>query len=176
MTVERRSAADLPRTLAALSSLLLLAGLLVLSSCGYRLAAVPPIGEPVRVVVSVNQGRLVRLQGYLQEAVAEALESRLGWRVSPSGSAKVELHIEEEHITSSGHDERGVPLRWSITAHGAALLTCQHGNAHTPWQATGYSGGLPDEAEALRQTAHQAADLIATWLENEAGRWPVDAH
>ena len=146
---------------------------LVLSACSYRLAGVKPLGEPVRVVISVNHGRLVRLQGYLQEEIAASLENKLGWRVSPTGSAKLELHIDEEKITPSGNDARGVVSRWTITCGGQALLTSKRGNLHGPWTGTGYSGGLPDEATALQLAARNAAEQISVWLENEAEHWPA---
>ena len=146
---------------------------LVLSACSYRLAGVKPLGEPVRVVMSVNQGRLVRLQGYLQEEIAASLENKLGWRVSPTGSAKLELHIDEEKITPSGNDARGVVSRWTITCGGQALLTSKRGNMHGPWTGTGYSSGLPDEATALQLAARNAAEQISVWLENEAEHWPT---
>ena len=146
---------------------------LILSACSYRLAGIKPLGEPVRVVISVNQGRLVRLQGYLQEEVANAVESKLGWRVSPTGSAKLELHIDEEKITPSGNDARGIVSRWTITCGGQILLNSKRGHLHGPWTGTGYSSGLPDEATALQQAAKNAAEHIAVWLENEAEHWPA---
>jgi hypothetical protein len=154
--------------------LTLLVSVAFLPSCGYRVAGVRPLGEPVRVVVSFNEARLVRVQGYLQEEVAAALENKLGWRVSPTGSAKLELFVDEEVIRASGHDERGIANRWTIRCSGQALLTSRRGNIHTPWTGTGYSGGLPDEAAALQLAARNAAELIAVWLENEADHWPAD--
>lgn len=152
---------------------LLLLGVLALSSCSYRLAGVTPLGEPVRVVVSVNESRLVRVQGYLQDEVAKAIERKLGWQVSPAGSAKVELHIDEENISASGRDTRGIASRWTITCRGQALFTSRRGNAHSTWTGTGYSGGLEDEATALQQAATSAAELVAVWLENQAEHWPA---
>lgn len=152
---------------------LLLTAVLGLSSCSYRAAGIRPLGEPVRVVVSVNQGRLVRVQGYLQDEVAAAIERKLGWQVSPNGSAKVELHIDEEIITSRGHDTRGIASRWAISCRGQSLFTSRQGNANSTWTGTGYSGGLEDEATALQQAARNAAELVAVWLENQAQHWPV---
>lgn len=158
--------------LSAITCLVIVGALFAMSSCSYRAAGIAPLGEPVRVVVSVNQGRLVRVQGYLQEAVAAAIENRLGWQVSPSGSAKIELHIEEEIISSSGRDARGIASRWTISCRGQSLFTSRQGNANGTWSGTGHSSGLENEATALQQAARQAADLIAAWLENEAERWP----
>ncbi len=161
------------RPFSAGAALLLLAGVLVLPACSYRMAGVKPLGEPVRVVVSINEARLVRLQGYLQTAVAAAIENKLGWRVSPSGSAKIELLIEQETIVASGKDSRGIASRWTITCRGNALLTSRRGNATSPWTGTGYSSGLGDEAEALQAAAQNAADLLAVWLENHSESWPT---
>jgi hypothetical protein len=134
---------------------------------------VVPLGEPLRVVVSVNQGRLVRVQGYLQDEVAAAIERRLGWQISPTGSAKVELHIDEEIISSSGSDARGVTSRWTISCRGQSLFTSRHGNASGQWTGTGHSAGLTDEATALQQAARNAAEVITVWLENQAQQWPA---
>lgn len=161
------------RTWAAATALCLLIGVLLLPACSYRLAGVKPLGEPIRVVISVNHGRLVRLQGYLQEAVAAALENKLGWRVSPSGSAKIELSIDQEQIKATGSDTRGIASRWTITCGGNALLTSKRGNATTPWTGTGYSSGLPDEPEALQLAARNAAELISVWLESQSEAWPA---
>lgn len=154
------------------AALVLFAAVFV-SACSYRLAGIKPLGESVRVVITVNKARLVRLQGYLQEEVANAVESKLGWRVSPSGSAKLELHIDEEKILPSGNDSRGIVSRWTITCGGQILLSSKRGHAHGPWSGTGYTSGLPDEATALQQAAKSAAEQIAVWLENEAEHWPA---
>lgn len=164
-----------PRRRLAVGAVAMLATavVLLLSSCSYRLAGVVPLGEPVRVVVSVNQGRLVRVQGYLQDEVAAAVERKLGWQVSPAGTAKIELHIDEEIISSSGRDTRGIASRWTISCRGQTLFTSRRGNATGAWTGSGYSGGLEDEATALQQAARNAADLIAVWLENQAEHWPT---
>lgn len=160
------------RGLSAGTCLVVVGALFALSSCSYRAAGVAALGESVRVVVSVNQGRLVRVQGYLQEAVATAIEHRLGWQVSPTGSAKIELHIDEEIISSSGRDARGIASRWTISCRGQSLFTSRQGNANGTWSGTGHSSGLEDEATALQQAAREAGDLITAWLETEAERWP----
>jgi hypothetical protein len=162
-----RSAGGARRTV----SLVALVALVLLPGCRYRLAGIAPLGEDVRIEVAVNQGRLVRLQGYLQDEVATALEQKLGWRVRATGSARLALVIDEEHIDASGSDARGIATRWTITTSGQALLTSRRGHAQTPWTGTGYTSSLGDEPEALRQAARNAAELIAVWLENEAGRW-----
>jgi hypothetical protein len=156
-------------------SFALLATVLALAGCGYRLAGPTPLGEPVRVVIKTDQARLVRTQAYLQTAVAKALENRLGWRVRPDGSARLELTIEPEDIQATGTDLRDIPSRWSVTVKGQALLASRHGSSIGTWAGAGYYSALnsnpSDEDQALRAAADSAAAGIATWLESESGRW-----
>jgi hypothetical protein len=148
-----------------------LASVVLLTSCSYRMAGVQPLGEPIRIEISTNKSRLVRIQGYLQEALAGEIENHLGWRVSPTGSAKIELFIDEEVVEGRGNDDRGIASRWTITSHGRALFTSRHGTATTEWTGTGYSAGLSDEADALKNAANNAANSLATWLENQSEQW-----
>jgi outer membrane lipopolysaccharide assembly protein LptE/RlpB len=147
----------------------------MLTGCGYRLAGAPALGEPIRVVVVSNDARLVRSQAALQQAVADSLQSRLGWQVSPTGSAKLELTIAQERIASTGTDQRDVPARWSIRMQGKVLIAARDGNAFGDYQGTGYSSGLGDEPEAIKAAAAEAALLISTWLESEVPRWKKPA-
>jgi hypothetical protein len=145
--------------------LLFIACACVLSSCSYRLGGVAPLGEPVRVVITSNAANVVRVQSYLQQEVAAALENKLGWRVSPTGSAKLEITIDQESINAIGNDARGIANRWNITVTGNALLTSKRGNTLTRWTGTGYSAGLNDEAAALQLAANNAGLNLSTWLE-----------
>lgn len=149
--------------------------LTVLCGCGYRLAGAPALGEPIRVVVVSNDARLVRAQAALQRAVADALQSRLGWQVDPAGSAKLELTIAQERIDSAGTDRRDVPARWSIRLQGKALLAARGGTAYGDYRGTGYASGLGDEPEAINAAADDAAALIGAWLEHEVARWKQPA-
>jgi hypothetical protein len=144
----------------------------------------------VRVVITYNDARLVRAQAYLQQAVAEALVDKLGWRVSPTGSARLALTLEMERINAVGTTpDRDIPSRWSITLHGQALLTAQRGNLYSGYEGVGYANGLTgvpgiagkpgivsqesyDEAAALHDAAQNAALTIAAWLEGATGAWP----
>lgn len=156
------------------AALLVAAALLLaaaLAGCGYRLAGAPALGEPIRVVVVTNDARLVRAQAALQRAVAEALQSRLGWQVSPTGSAKLELTIAQEKIDSTGTDRRDVPARWSIRLQGKVLVAARDGTAYGDYHGTGYSSGLGDEPEAINNAADEAAALISAWLEHEVPKW-----
>jgi hypothetical protein len=146
----------------------LILALILLPSCNYRIAGVAPLGESVRVIITSNSANVVRVQTYLQSEVAAALENKLGWHVSSTGSAKLELTIDQETIDAIGNDTRGIATRWNITVNGNALLTSKHGNALSRWTGTGYSAGLNDEASALQSAANNAGLTISTWLENWA--------
>ena len=161
------------RMAAALLLAALYAGLIAETACSYRATRVPPLGESVRVVVTVNDARLVRAQAELQRAVARAVVNHLGWRVEPTGSAKLELTLGEEHIAPTSTTSRDIPTGWSITLHGQMLLTSRHGAAHSTYTGNGYVTSLSDEPEAIRTAAEDAAALIATWLEHDAQRWPA---
>jgi hypothetical protein len=156
------------------AALLLTAALLAavaLAGCGYRLAAAPALGEPIRVVVVGNDARLVRAQAALQRAVADALQSRLGWQVSPTGSAKLELTLAQERIDSTGTDRRDVPARWSIHLQGHVLIAARAGSAYGSYRGTGYTSGVGDEPEAINAAADDAAAQISIWLEHAVDQW-----
>jgi len=144
---------------------------LLLGGCAYRLARPPVLGEDVRVVVVANDARLVRSQAALQGAVAKLLTDQLGWRVSPVGSARLELTLAEESITHTAIDGRNIPIRWSIRMQGTATLHSRRGPITTSWAATGFVNALSDEPDAINQAAGIAARDIATWLEFAGQAW-----
>ena len=149
---------------------LLLAGLAI-AGCGYRFRAAPTLGESVRVVVDVDDARLVRSQLSLQSAVATALQRRLGWEVSPLGSAQLRLTMREERIRSVAIDARDIPARWSITLTGSAALISKHGLITHSYRGTGYATSIDDEATALQQAADNCAAWIEVWLERAGKYW-----
>jgi hypothetical protein len=153
---------------------LLLAAMAGGAACSYRAARVPALGESVRVVVTVNDARLVRAQAELQRAVAMEVVNHLGWRVEPTGSAKLELTLGEEHIAPTATTARDVPTSWIMTLHGQTLLTSRHGAAHGSYTGNGYVTSLGDEPEAIRTAAEDAAAYIVTWIEHQAQRWPTE--
>jgi hypothetical protein len=164
-----------------MSRLLLLALsclLLTVTGC-YRLQPPAEIGETVRVEIMVNNARLVRSQPYLQKAVADALAATLGWHVSPNGTAKLQLTIDVEDISSSGTDAYNTPSRWTIVLKGQALLACRRGNAIGQWSGSGYASALmsaqDDQPSAIKNAATNAATTIAAWLEAQAQTWPAVA-
>jgi outer membrane lipopolysaccharide assembly protein LptE/RlpB len=150
----------------SLSVLFVIAVWFTLTGCSYRLAGVKPLGESVRVVITSNAANVVRSQGYLQKEVAAAIENKLGWNVSPAGSAKLSLTIDEEKITAIGNDSRGIATRWNITLSGHVMLTSKHGTVVNQWSGISYSAGLNDEAAAIEFAANNAGLQIATWLES----------
>lgn len=136
--------------------------------CGcYRMQAPAELGQTVRVEIMSNDARLVRSQGYLQQAITDALVSRLGWTVSPTGSARLQVTIEREDISSSGTDQQNTPSRWTIVLKGQALLSSRRSPKMIQWVGSGYSGSLADEPTAIKSAATNAAVTIATWLEAE---------
>lgn len=147
----------------------------VITGC-YRLEPPADLDQSIRVEITVNDARLVRSQPYLQAAVADALANILGWRVSPTGSAKLQLTLEEEDIRSSGTDSRDTPNRWTITLRGQAMLVSRRGHALGSWTGTGYASALnstrDDQPSAIRNAATNAATTIATWLEAQVRTWP----
>jgi len=143
----------------------LVAALALLVGC-YRIGRPADLGETVRVVVVTNDARLVRAQAYLQAEVAEALEHRLGWRVDPTGSARLELGLAQEAIAATAEDRRGIPARWSITLSGGVVLIAAGGQVASTYRGVGHASGVADEPEALRQAARIAAGDIAVWLED----------
>lgn len=136
----------------------------VLTGC-YRIARPVDLGETVRVVVVTNDARLVRAQAYLQSEVAEALTQRLGWKVGPTGSARLELGLAREDLDATATDRRDIPARWSITLRGAALLVSARGQTAGTYAGVGHASGVADEPEALRQAARNAAAELVVWLE-----------
>ena len=164
---------------AALAAAIAVSFAAAIAGCRYGIAAPPRLGEDVRVVVLANDARLVRAQAALQAAVARALEDRLGWRVQPTGTARLELMMAEERISATGTDRRDIPARWSISLHGHALLRSRHGTELGEFVGTGYASGLADEAEAIDNAAREAAAQLASWLETAGQRWgkgaPADA-
>ncbi len=144
---------------------------LVGAGCSYRVTAPPALGERVRVAVRVNDARLVRVQAFLQSAVARAVEDRMGWTVAPDGSARLDLAIAEEDIDRTVSDARDVPIRWRITVTGTAALTAARGHAVGSFHGSGYASGLAGESEALSDAADKAAAEVAVWLERATADW-----
>ncbi len=156
---------------ASIASIAAFAVTLLVAGCAYRMAAPPALGERVRIAVRSNDARLVRVQAYLQSAVARAVQDRLGWTVSPDGSARLDLAIAEEEIDSTVSDARNIPVRWRITVQGTAALTSARGHAVGTFVGAGYASGLAGEADALSDAADKAAAEIAVWLERTTGEW-----
>ena len=148
----------------------LLACLTGLSGC-YRLDSPPKLGETIRVEFVGNDSRLVRSQGYVTDAVAKALVQRLGWQVSPTGTAKLQLALREERINDTSQDSRGITNSWSIRLEGTALLVARSGSLTGTFTGLGNSTGLSTgqgEPEALQAAATQAADDLVSWLDVNA--------
>ncbi len=156
------------RTLAACRGAGALSLLLAVLLCSCYQARNPPsLDEAVRVSVVSDRARLVQAQASLQTALAASLTDRLGWQVSPLGSARLAIDIERELIDVTVRDARGVPTRWSIRLQGTALLTSQKATLAERFTGVGYSTGLLDEAQALQVAANNAAFTLTSWLETQ---------
>lgn len=145
--------------------------MVALAGC-YRLDSPPELGESVRIEVVGDQARLPRAQGYLVDAVGKALINRLGWRVSPNGTAALQLALHEERINAEAHDARGLSTSWSIRISGTALLVARGGSVLGTFSGVGNATGLntpQGEPEALESAATQAADDLVSWLDANAG-------
>jgi hypothetical protein len=154
------------------SQVLTLAGVLTLALTGcYRLASPPDVGEVVRLEIVGNHSHVVRAQGYFTDALAKALVARLGWRVSPAGTAKLQLTLSEEVIDPQSRDRRGVTNSWAIRLSGNALLVARGGSLTGTFTGVGNATGLvaiQGEPEALQAAASQAADDLVSWLDVRA--------
>jgi hypothetical protein len=152
----------------ALALALVLAGL---AGCTWRAEPPPPLGETVRIVVRSADLRLPQAAAHLEQAVGETVVRDLGWRVTPAGSARLELAFQLERIRSTADDDRGVPIRWEIRLRGTALLIGATGTTGPhAFSGTGSYGGLEDEDRALRSAATDAARDLAEWLEDRGLR------
>lgn len=148
-----------------IASILALA-LALLGGC-YRFEGPPLLDEPVQVVINGNAARLVQVQPLLHQAIASRLERRLGWRVSPTGSARLQIAILPEEIDVTARDPRDLPLQWAVQINGTVLLTSASQNLLGGFTGAGYLTSTVDEPEALRQACEAAADGIITWLEQQ---------
>lgn len=146
--------------------LLLVVATAALSGC-YQARQPPQIDEPIRVTVVSDRSRLVQAQAELQRALADSLQQRLGWEVSPVGSARLEVAIQREEIGVSVRDAYGLPVTWSIRLQGIALLTCQKATLAERFTGVAYATSLADEDAALARAAANAAFTLTSWLETE---------
>lgn len=142
----------------------LLAAILALGAC-YRPEPPPRIDEPVAVRVVASNARLVRAQAYLQESVATRIHNRLGWDITPSGSARLDLVIDKETIDPTAKDTRGVPVQWAVRVNCTVLLAWRGGTRTIKITGIGYYTSPLDEAEGLRTAADQAAASLVDWIE-----------
>lgn len=146
--------------------------LMLLSGC-YRLANPPELGEAIRVEVVGNNGRMPRAQGYVVDAISNALVTRLGWQVRPTGTARLQVTLKEESINAPGKDAHGITNSWNIRLNGTALLVARGGSMTTTFTGVGNATGLNSaqggEAAALHAAAKAAADDLVSWLDSNAG-------
>ncbi len=145
---------------------LLLAGVVVLLTGCYRPTAPPALDGAVRIQIATNRGKLVRAQSLLQREVARSCRRRLGWRTAPGGVNRLILTLTDEDVDASAHDELDIPGRWNLTLQGRWEL-------HRPglplmqgrFSGTGSASSRGSELRGLEDAAENAADLIATAIE-----------
>jgi hypothetical protein len=157
---------------------LFLAGSSGLCGCSYTLSQPVKLTESVRVEIAIDDARLVRAQAYLQASVATALQSQLGWKVSPTGSARIALTLKQEAIQTVATTPLDVPASWSVTISGSALFDSHYGHSLTTYQGTGYTTpgngfetALSSEPAALQAASDAAATWLVAWLEAESKKW-----
>lgn len=144
------------------------AAVVVVSQTGcYRLRSPPPLDEAIRITILGNESRLPRSQAYLQQMVARKLVENLGWRVSPLGSAKLELVLQTEEISSAANDRRDITTFWQYTIRGQAVFTSRLvGPIGERFNGVGFVGAIEKEPQALAAAAEDAAEDIADWLDD----------
>ena len=167
--------------------LLVLAAACALMQGCYALRNPPALADAVRIEVISNQGRLVRTQAYLVDEIAQSLQSRLGWRISPDGAARLQLVIREEVIRPVSRDQRGIPAAWNVEIRGRWLLTTRNGHNDGSFAGNGYdngqgavtagglnssyAAGFHDEDDAAQSASSDAAFGITNAIEDDASHW-----
>jgi len=137
---------------------------LLMSGC-YRIAAPEAAGTTVRVDIVSTDTSLVRARLELERALGVALVHRLGWQVAPNGSARLSVSLGQESIAATAGDRSGITARWRITLNGAFVFENGEQRRTATYSGIGHSGGLQDEADAIRKAAEDAAAAIVTQLE-----------
>lgn len=142
---------------------ILMAAALVMAGC-YRPAPPDALGETVRLEFSGNDGRFVRAQGYLAEELGKNLATRLGWQVSPTGTATLTISLREERINVSGRSRDGIPEGQRVRLRGTALLSARGSALTTPFSGEAVVTSIGTEPESLRAAAQACAQEIGAWL------------
>ena len=148
--------------------LVLLAVALLTSASCYRPTPPAPLGETVAMSVVGNQGQQPRTQVYVMTEMNRMMNERLGWRTSPTGTARLELAIKEERYQAQANDVRDIPVSWSVRIRIEAMLTTRQGTRLGAGEGTGNVTAVRNEPEALREAAIAAAKDLEGWLENSA--------
>lgn len=136
---------------------------LLLAGC-WRPAPPAQIGEGVRIIFTGNDGRLVRAQGYLAQELGQVLVTQLGWHVSPTGSAVLQIVLQEERLDATARNRDDVPTAQRLRLTGTALLTTRQGSITSPFTGEGLATGFGDEPEALQSAAKTCALMVGEWL------------
>ena len=154
--------------------LLLVLGALVLGGCAYRAQGPIDLGEQVAVTIDSNQGRLVRSQAYVQQAIASELGRDLGWEVSPAGTARLAATITGETIDVVASGQLGIPERWRVRLSIAWSLETSTSETLTgKTSASAFYDDRSQETRALRDAAlsaarNMSAELRSIWSQHAA--------
>jgi len=173
--------------MATLAAILLMAGFCLVAQGCYALRDPPALADAVRIEVISDQGRVVRTQAFLVDEIAKSLQSRLGWRISPDGAARLQLVILEEKIRPVSRDQRGIPAAWNVEVRGHWLLTTRNGHNDGAFAGNGYdngqgavtagglnssyAAGFHDEDDAALNASSDAAFGISNAIEDDAKTW-----
>lgn len=138
--------------------------LFVLCGC-YRIAAPTNPGTTVRIDMVDTDTALVRAQLEVQRALGIALAQRLGWTVTPNGTARLAVSLSQEDISVTAGDRDGIAARWRITLNGSFVF--EHGEQRhvATFTGIGHASSLSDEPAAIRKAAEDAAAVITYHLE-----------
>lgn len=154
---------------------LLLLLLLSTSACAYRVAAPFHMPQGVSITIVKNQARLVRLQTFMHQAIADSIERDLGWSINGHAPNQLEIKLAEEDISEAAHDAQEISRRWRIRIELNVTLKSPYvsnGAVSKRLSAAASNSTLADESAALQDASRSAADQIRSWLESIDYRQP----
>lgn len=152
---------------------LCIAGTLI-ASCAYAIRAPEPLGEPLAIVISDNQSRLVRSQAVVHEELGRAVRRRLGWDLHPEAAATLRVAIGHEDISAAARSTDRSIRSWRVTIYATVTLESDNlipATRSTRVSGVGYASSRADEPEGLRTAAENLAAEVSDWLETQSTRW-----
>lgn len=134
------------------------------AGCTWRITPPTELDQALSIKVVADQGRIPRAAAYLQAAAAQAIAQQTGWTIHHDGPARLELSIDNDRFSVAADDQRSIPTRWNYRITITALLVTRHGTQVTTCTGTGSASSRATEADAVRDAARDAGDLLARWL------------